>query len=179
MAVLSVIAATMIATSTTRAATLQVKHRPFNTMTRQQKINYLKKQAFHDHSIIRFWKNHPTLHTAELTSAVHWARTSLRIVQKNLHKLLAVHRLAGSDLSIWMCIHSYEGAWNDPNAPYWGGLQMDLSFQQTYGSDFMRTFHGTADKWPVWAQITAARRARDSGRGYSPWPNTARYCGVL
>src|SRR5205085_7277998 len=23
----------------------------------------------------------------------------------------------------WLCIHRYEGAWTDPNAPYYGGLQ--------------------------------------------------------
>jgi len=33
----------------------------------------------------------------------------------------------------WLCIHHYEGAWNDPNPPYYGGLQMDLGFQRTYG----------------------------------------------
>ena len=27
----------------------------------------------------------------------------------------------------WLCIHRFEGAWNDPNAPYYGGLQMDIS----------------------------------------------------
>ena len=30
----------------------------------------------------------------------------------------------------WMCIHRYEGSWNDPNGPYYGGLQMDMSFMQ-------------------------------------------------
>ena len=29
----------------------------------------------------------------------------------------------------WLCIHRYEGSWRDPNAPYYGGLQMDLEFQ--------------------------------------------------
>ncbi len=28
----------------------------------------------------------------------------------------------------WMCIHRYEGSWVDPNAPYYGGLQMDVAF---------------------------------------------------
>src|SRR5688572_23539044 len=36
-------------------------------------------------------------------------------------------------LNEWLCIHKYEGAWNDPNAPYYGGLQMDMSFQRSYG----------------------------------------------
>ena len=33
----------------------------------------------------------------------------------------------------WMCIHRYEGAWNDVGGPYWGGLQMNITFQQHYG----------------------------------------------
>lgn len=82
-----------------------------------------------------------------------------------------------------MCIHRYEGSWTDPNAPYWGGLQMDYGFQDTYGHEYLKRW-GTADHWPVWAQITAARRARDGyggygPRGYGPWPNTARICGLL
>src|SRR5437762_10004329 len=31
----------------------------------------------------------------------------------------------------WLCIHRYEGSWTDPNAPYYGGLQMDVQFQRT------------------------------------------------
>ncbi len=36
-------------------------------------------------------------------------------------------------LRAWLCIHRYEGSWHDPGAPYYGGLQMDYAFQQTYG----------------------------------------------
>ena len=79
--------------------------------------------------------------------------------------------------SAFLCIHRHEGAWNDPNAPYYGGLQMDMSFQQAYGSEFLRAF-GTADNWPPAVQITVAIRAYLSGRGFGPWPNTARMCGL-
>lgn len=75
-----------------------------------------------------------------------------------------------------LCIHGYEGAWNDPDKPYWGGLQMDLSFQQTYGPEFLARY-GTADNWPIVDQLIAGRRAVKA-RGYSPWPNTARDCGL-
>jgi hypothetical protein len=76
----------------------------------------------------------------------------------------------------WLCIHRYEGSWTDSGSPYWGGLQMDLSFQQTYGSWLLR-HKGTADHWSPLEQIWVAVRASHS-RGFSPWPNTARYCGV-
>jgi hypothetical protein len=78
----------------------------------------------------------------------------------------------------WLCIHSHEGAWNDPNAPYYGGLQMDLSFQRTYGPELLRQ-KGTADHWTPLEQIWVAERAYRSGRGFYPWPNTARYCGLI
>jgi hypothetical protein len=75
----------------------------------------------------------------------------------------------------WLCIHRYEGSWVDGNSPYWGGLQMDLSFQATYGGWLLR-HKGTADHWSPLEQIWVAVRASHV-RGFSPWP-TARYCGV-
>ncbi|HEU5476758.1 MAG TPA: hypothetical protein VFU64_02895 [Gaiellaceae bacterium] len=76
----------------------------------------------------------------------------------------------------WLCIHRYEGSWSDSGAPYWGGLQMDLSFQATYGRWLLR-HKGTADHWSPLEQIWVAVRASRT-RGFSPWPNTARYCGM-
>ena len=77
----------------------------------------------------------------------------------------------------WLCIHRYEGAWNDPDAPYYGGLQMDLGFQQAYGSYLLRT-KGTADRWSPLEQMWVAERAHTT-RGFYPWPNTARLCGLI
>ena len=77
----------------------------------------------------------------------------------------------------WLCIHNYEGSWTDPNAPYYGGLQMDLEFQQTYGAALLRA-KGTADHWSALEQMWVAERAYRT-RGFWPWPNTARYCGLL
>jgi hypothetical protein len=76
----------------------------------------------------------------------------------------------------WLCIHHYEGSWSDTGSPYWGGLQMDYSFQSTYGGWLLR-HKGTADHWSPLEQIWVAVRASRS-RGFSPWPNTARYCGM-
>lgn len=78
----------------------------------------------------------------------------------------------------WLCIHRYEGAWRDPNPPYYGGLQMDVQFQRTYGAAIFR-LKGTADHWTPLEQMWAAERAHRSGRGFYPWPNTARYCGLI
>jgi hypothetical protein len=79
----------------------------------------------------------------------------------------------------FLCIHSYEGAWtSNTGNGYYGGLQMDWGFMRTYGADFVRRW-GSADNWPVEAQLAAAARAHASGRGFTPWPNTARACGLL
>jgi hypothetical protein len=83
----------------------------------------------------------------------------------------------------WLCIHRHE---RDPaqgwatrtGNGFYGGLQMDLSFQRAYGPDLLRR-KGTADRWTPYEQMWVAERAYRSGRGYYPWPNTARACGLL
>jgi hypothetical protein len=77
----------------------------------------------------------------------------------------------------WLCIHRYEAGWTDADAPYYGGLQMDREFQETYGARLLRT-KGTADHWTPLEQMWVAERAFKT-RGFWPWPNTARYCGLL
>jgi hypothetical protein len=81
-------------------------------------------------------------------------------------------------LTAWLCIHRYEGSWRDPDPPYYGGLQMDLGFQRRYGIDLLHR-KGTADHWTPLEQIWVAERAFRRGRGFYPWPNTARYCGLI
>jgi hypothetical protein len=78
----------------------------------------------------------------------------------------------------WMCIHRYEGAWSDDGSPYYGGLQMDIGFQQHYGGMLLHG-KGTADNWTPLEQMWVAERAYRSGRGFYPWPNAARYCGLI
>jgi len=80
-------------------------------------------------------------------------------------------------LQALLCIHRFEGSWRDGGGPYYGGLQMDLGFQQTYGGWLYRT-KGTADHWAPLEQIWTAEMAV-RGRGFWPWPSTARLCGVL
>jgi hypothetical protein len=77
----------------------------------------------------------------------------------------------------WLCLHRYEGSWKDTGAPYYGGLQMNLTFQERYGSWLYR-HKGTADHWTPLEQMWTAEKALKS-RGFWPWPNTARMCGLL
>ncbi len=79
----------------------------------------------------------------------------------------------------WLCIQRHEGPWraNTGNG-YYGGLQMDLAFQRRYGAALLRR-KGRAHRWTPLEQIWVAERARRSGRGFYPWPNTARACGLI
>jgi hypothetical protein len=78
----------------------------------------------------------------------------------------------------WFCIHRFEGSWTDPNPPYYGGLQMDLGFQRRYGRHLLAR-KGTANHWTPLEQMWVAERAHRAGLGFYPWPNTARYCGLI
>ncbi len=78
----------------------------------------------------------------------------------------------------WTCIHSHEApTWRIADPPYYGGLQMDIGFQRAYGAGYLRT-EGTANNWSPAQQMLAAERAWRA-RGFTPWPNTARMCGLL
>jgi Transglycosylase-like domain len=116
-------------------------------------------------------------------------RATLRLWQaRSASAALAVVRHARVQrepaLAAWLaraflCIHRYEGAWNaNTGNGYYGGLQMDWGFMRAYGGEFLSRW-GTADNWPPSAQLQAAARAHQSGRGFTPWPHTARACGLL
>jgi hypothetical protein len=83
----------------------------------------------------------------------------------------------------WLCIHRYERnptqGWSTRTGNgYYGGLQMDINFQRAYGPELLRR-KGTAERWTAVEQMWVAERAHRSGRGFYPWPNTARYCGLI
>jgi len=78
----------------------------------------------------------------------------------------------------WLCIHRFEGTWTDSGDPYWGGLQMDRGFMRSYAPRILFR-RGLADHWTPLEQMWVAERAHRSGRGFYPWPNTARYCGLI
>jgi hypothetical protein len=132
----------------------------------------------------------------------HPRRAHLSWRRAQVHRELAYWRrkdrrtrtLASVPLSVriprwqeWQCIARHEsfGIWSmspttEPpsGGAYWGGLQMDVEFQHTYGEDMIRLHHGgLANTWTAAEQITVANRAWQT-RGYQPWPNTSRMCGL-
>ena len=83
----------------------------------------------------------------------------------------------------WLCIYRHErhprmGWRTSTGNGFYGGLQMDMSFQRTYGRDLLHR-KGTANRWTPLEQIWVAVRAYRAGRGFYPWPNTARACGLI
>lgn len=153
----------------------------------QQRQTQQQRTIWRDQGTIRFFGHHArwlALTTAGrralrfAVAQLAWTRRELAETRASLTARQQRRQLDAASTSAFACIHRYEGAWNDPGGPYYGGLQMDLAFQATYGHEYLHRW-GTADHWPVWAQLAAAARARDSGRGYTPWPNSARVCGLL
>ena len=79
----------------------------------------------------------------------------------------------------FLCIHNYEGSWGaDTGNGYYGGLQMDYGFMAAYGREYLQAW-GPANNWPPAIQMAVAIRAYLSGRGFYPWPNSARLCGLI
>lgn len=94
---------------------------------------------------------------------------------------------AQADGGVWDRIAACEsgGNWSiNTGNGYYGGLQMDMSFWWSYasrvtvvhedGSTSEELVAARPDLASKAEQIAAAERARDSGRGYRPWPVCGR-----
>ncbi len=119
---------------------------------------------------------HPYAGSAERSPSLRYRRWVLRLWAGRAERARRQGRRP-PHLRAWLCIHRYEGAWSDPNPPYYGGLQMDYGFQRAYGAELLRR-KGTADRWTPLEQMWVAERALRR-RGFRPWPRTARLCGLL
>lgn len=159
------------------------------TITPQQQLRLANRTIWTGRTTLRFLSTHPKAGTARsrgrLARDASWLlRFGKSARSLAVARLVPPHPVVTGDGGEFACIHRHEGAWNaNTGNGFYGGLQMDYGFQRTYGAEFMRRW-GTADRWPMWAQVVAARRARDGygaygARGYGPWPNTARECGLL
>src|SRR4051794_23955232 len=134
---------------------------------RHYRVTTRRLQAVIGHRVVRLT---PLRHAS--LRRVHTVWRKRAVIVKRRFATGPRHRRA------WMCIHRYEGAWSDDGSPYYGGLQMDIGFQQHYGG-MLLSAKGTADNWTPLEQMWVAERAYRSGRGFYPWPNTARYCGLI
>jgi hypothetical protein len=173
-----------------------------SSQTAAVKIKILEKRAHKSRTVLSFWSGkaswmlHPKqekcwqIHGQKRRILCRIARrsllehTALLAEAERKLELLAIYALPIGNYEHWICIHKKEGAWNaNTGNGYYGGLQMNMGFQRFYGSEFVAKY-GTADKWPPRVQMAVAQRAHDGyrgerPRGYGPWPNTARDCGLL
>ena len=167
-----------LCTASALAATRSASHRA----ARQRAVSFYAQEIHKLRLETWYWQRVMGLRPARVLSSslgrVSIARLQhLDAVWKRREKA-AFHRAHHPPhLAAFMCIHHYEGSWHDSRAPYWGGLQMSYTFQSRYAGWLLRR-KGTADHWTPLEQIwTAARAARS--RGFYPWPNTARMCGLI
>lgn len=158
-----------------------VVHHNASARTDARRIARLRGEALRARAATVHWltiiRGRPPRHSSaiRMSSAPEAARHLARMWHR---RAMAASRRAHHPprLRAWYCIHHYEGSWSDPDAPYWGGLQMDYSFQSAYGPWFLQ-HRGTANHWAPLVQIWAGVRAWRV-RGFEPWANTARACGV-
>jgi hypothetical protein len=150
-----------------KTKTVQPQHRPKRVnpvLVRRLRLTVWRWQAVM--GVRRAYSAAP-LHTPRALR--YWRRQARHVTRMAAHP---PHRLG------WLCIHRFEGSWGDGADPYWGGLQMDRSFMRAYAPRFL-LHRGWANRWSPLEQMWVAERAHRNGRGYTPWPHTARYCGLL
>lgn len=148
---------------------------------RANSIDYWNDRAVRAEAATTRWltvvRGRPPQHASH-TSQANSPQTAQDTARAWHRRAIAAWRLATHPphRRAWFCIHHREGSWTDPDAPYWGGLQMDYSFQSAYGAWLLK-HKGTANHWTPLAQIWAAVRAWRV-RGFEPWAGTAHACGV-
>jgi hypothetical protein len=113
--------------------------------------------------------------------ALRWRREHRKVARLQRRLQATGHVLpARGIVRDFLCVYGGENAgygWSaNTGNGYYGGLQMDLDFQRTWGREFFAEW-GTADHWPAEVQIAVAIRAYFH-RGWQPWPNTSRACGL-
>jgi|SRR5581483_7255018 len=150
----------------------------------QEEVSRLKEAVKQKRSQAWRWQR-VALHAPTRASYIEDRTQSLKMLRWTLrlwkHRAATAKQVATHPphLADWQCIHRGEGAWDDDTGNgYYGGLQMDIPFQKRYGYSLYVT-KGTANNWTPLEQVWVAERAYESGRGFWPWPNTARACGLI
>jgi hypothetical protein len=133
----------------------------------------------HAENVVNFWRNNPKIFKGRIPKAVHREYARLKWLRREHAQTRAKLVPRVKYLNAWLCIHAGEGAWNaNTGNGYYGGLQMDYGFMSAYGPELLAS-KGTANNWTPAEQMMVATRAVDSGRGFYPWPTTARRCGLI
>lgn len=177
----------------TANARIYLHHKKQMTLT--EKVSYFNRSIEHDKKAISWL--HKARHNAAKRDRWNFVQRAYNLNKRfhralRWHKFLLAHHQAKwnalhprptfsglpAHYSAWLCIHGHEGSWDDDGSPYYGGLQMDIEFQSSYGGELLAK-KGTANNWTPLEQMWVAEKAFSSGRGFYPWPNTAHLCGLI
>ena len=143
----------------------------------RSRANVIRHRKFR-RPVHRFYRAHREIRPwYRLRNADYWHGKVLRARALTLHRLYvrATVWAMGSGPS---CVTVHEGGvTSNTGNGYYGRWQADTVFQLAYGPEFYRRW-GVASNWPRWAQDVMAYRGW-LARGWTPWPNTARACGLL
>ena len=158
--------------------------------TKTKLHHYNVRSYRHAKQALRWIQRHPQLTTrssdmrdrrisrASIRGHLWLARASKRKINAYRERQ-AARRLntAPPHVNLWLCIHRGEGSWRDPNAPYYGGMQMDSAFMRAHAPAWLRR-RGTADFWTPNQQMWVAEIAvfRHGASITGSWPNTAPPC---
>lgn len=113
----------------------------------KQKVAYFERSIHKDKTVIAWSLKHRRL--AGVSSTLRWYRNALRW-HTNLYAQYNAKLIAASwppHHNLWLCIHSNEGNWDDPNSGnngHYGGLQMSPGW--------LGYFKGTADHFSQFQQ---------------------------
>lgn len=136
------------------------------------------RTAKRDAQILRFFQTHPRLARTPAGQREIVAALTRRI-QRLEHKVrsLQAAKAARTPPGWWLeqaaCIRAHEGAWtSNTGNGFYGAYQFLLSTWQSVGGEGYP--HQASEEeqnyraWVLWQRS-----------GWAPWPNTARYCGLL
>jgi hypothetical protein len=173
-----VLAATLVVGATASALAAATSHSLLDTSTAQiatdQQVNPALTRRLR--ATARRWEN--VMGSPHARSRAHLdSRRALRFWRRRVRRALWLASHPPHKRG-WLCIHRFEASWSDSGDPYWGGLQMDRGFMHRYAPHLLLR-RGLANRWTPLEQMWVAERAHRSGRGYWPWPNAARACGLL
>jgi hypothetical protein len=188
---LIVVVASLIVTSASQAkhSTSVKAVRAAHKLEPKAKLRFAKKLEWEARSTIRFFQRHLWIVLAPATSKKAYRHTSharkMLTHARNLKAEALKELVALRDLwtpahdALWECIHNGEGSWTDPNAPYYGGLQMSPGWSNSYAPGHGFAYYANEDT-PL-KQKQAAEIGYQNN-GYSTkwlrgqWPNTSPPC---
>jgi hypothetical protein len=145
-------------------------------------IQFQQKRFYHADGYIKAIGNvaYRTIYSPDAATRLKWKKAVKWLISVRSDASAKITRLKQPPLpphySQWLCIHHYEAAWNDDGAPYWGGLQFGYTEWHKYGTPY--TGVDTANLASPVDQMWAAERYYKVS-GFYPWPNTARFCGLI